>query len=246
MPTRCELRLARATAPSPRGPTPPRCSRAAAAVADRLVASHLPLAPESERAAPTVPGGSGAEYAMAWREHGRLHTQHGLPAAEPGDWRNGVTAAGSELPSEGAPTGGHARRAAHAHSTPEHRQRARASRTQAADTLRPILAPDWCVGSAQRRTGTSLRAAEGARGATRRELGRRPTAPEDHGARGVHRGGCPGPRDELSEWRASRRKKRREGCRAAAGRRRKHRAATLSIARRLGSHATLRVARCDA
>ena len=35
-----ELRLARATAPSPRGPTPPRCSRAAASVADRLVESH--------------------------------------------------------------------------------------------------------------------------------------------------------------------------------------------------------------
>ena len=149
---------------------------------------------------------------------------------------HGVTAAGSESPSEGAPTGGHARSAAHAHTMPEHRQRARASRTQAADTLRPIPAPDWCVGSAQRRTGTSLRAAEGARGATRRELGRRPTAPEDHGARAAHRGGCPGPRDELSEWRAPRRKKRRDGCRAAAGRRPKHRAASLSIARRLGSH----------
>ena len=35
-----ELRLARATAPSPRAPTPPRCGRAAAAVANRLVESH--------------------------------------------------------------------------------------------------------------------------------------------------------------------------------------------------------------
>ena len=216
-PTRRELRLTRATAPSSRGPTPPRCSRAAAAVAERLVESHLPPAPESERAATTVPAGSGAEYAMARREHGRLHTQHGLPAAEPGDWRHGVTAAGSESPSEGAPTGGHARSAAYAHTTPEHRQRARASRTQAADTLRPIVAPDWFVGSAQRRTGTSLRAAEGARGATRRELGRRPTAPDDHGARGVQRGGCPGPRDELSEWRAAAKETARRlqgGCRA--------------------------------
>ena len=99
---------------------------------------------------------------------------------------------------EGAATSGHARSDAHPPPMADRRRRARASPTQAANTPQPIPAPAWRDASAQQARARAC-VPQGARGATRRELGRRPRAPDLHGSRGVHRGGCRRPRDDLSE-----------------------------------------------
>ena len=156
---------------------------------------------------------------MASREHARLHTQHGLPSGEPGHWHAVAAEEKRIAMSEGAATGGHARSDAHPAPMAERRRRARASRTQAANTPQPIRAPGWTDASAQQARARAC-VPQGARGAARRELGRGPRAPDHHGARGVHRGRCRRPRDELSEWRPRRKETARRlqgGCRATPG-----------------------------
>ena len=74
VPTRGELRLARATAPSPREATPPLQPSRSRRRSERPVESHLPLAAEGERAVNMVPGCNEAGSAMGWRKRGRVHS----------------------------------------------------------------------------------------------------------------------------------------------------------------------------
>ena len=213
-----ELRLARATAPSPRGPTPPRRNRAAAAVADRLVESHRSrLQQEAGGRRPRCR--AAAEPTTQWPRASTLASTHSTDCrAESQAIGTPVAAEEKRIAmAEGAATGGHARSDAHPAPMAERRRRARATRTQAANTPQPIRAPVWTDASAQQARARAC-VPQGARGAARRELGRRPRAPDHHGARGVHRGRCRRPRDELSEWRVRRRKETARrlqgGCRA--------------------------------
>ena len=191
-----ELHLARATAPSPRGPTPPRCSRAAAAVADRLVESHRSRL--QQKAGGRRPQcRAAAEPTTQWPRATTVASTHSTDCralsqaiGTPSRRRKRIAI------SEGAATGGHARGDAHPAHMAERRRRARASRTQAANTPHPIRAPAWMDASAQQARARA-RVPQGARGAARRELGRRPRAPDHHGSRGVHRRGVPTPQGRL-------------------------------------------------